>query len=226
MNKKTLKALFVGAMLFASAMAAQANETFVVCSNTFDLVGSYPTGVTSYEWYDFGGTTIVNTTSTYSVSTVTPSTSAQKIQYVTRGYNGSCWSEYDTITVYVLPALSTTITAENSFGCDNNFSDSLTATTDLTSLDWTVMGGQNGIDIGNYTWSGGAGTAYGAHDSIYVVTQAGTYLATVGYDVSTLPSTINGVTVDGHKVDCTSDAATGVTITTSTAPNAPTVTIQ
>jgi len=235
MTKQTIKALFVGATMLASSFAASANETFIVCNGTnFDLIGNYPAGTTytQYEWFTLEGTTIGTTSLSDSANytnitlNLTTATTAAKKQFVTHGYNDSCWSDYDTVTVYVLPSLTTNVVAQNTFGCDNGFEDTLTATTDLSGLDFSVMGGQGAIDIGAYSWSGGTGTAYETDKSVYVATSAGTYVATVGYDEGTLPVTINGETVTGKKVDCKSDAGAGVTIQTTTAPNRPTITIQ
>jgi len=232
MRKQTLKTLTLAAsMIFAAALPAFASESFIVCSGTtFKLTGSYPSGsYAQYEWMDFNGTTVGTTNlsnaADYSNVSLSATTAAVKKQYVTRGHNGSCWSDYDTVTVYVLPALTTTVTAQNSFGCSNDFNDTLTAATDLSGIDWTAIGGQGSIATGTYSWSGGTGTPFGTKDSQYAATSQGTYTASVGYDPASLPTTVNGQTIKGTKVDCTSTGGT-TTITTTTAPVAPTVDIQ
>jgi hypothetical protein len=225
MRKHSFKALFLSAMLTATSFSAFANEVFIVCDSTpFSLVmDTAGVNYTQTEWYDYGNTTTPIATTqalTDNIALNIPAT-AEEHQFLARGYNDTCWSSFDTITVYVLPALTASITAQNATNCSNSFStDTLTANSNFTSLNFSAVQGST-IGVNDYSWvatNAGAGTAFGTGNSGYSVIHAGTYTVTISYDTGTFPAN------DGIKVTC--DGVNSIDIAVYPAPGIPAVTIQ
>ncbi|HET8573494.1 MAG TPA: hypothetical protein VFL76_06450 [Edaphocola sp.] len=237
MRKQILKSLILGAaMLGATALTASAavNHVFIVSNNTtYSLTTKVAAGEsgTAFEWLTYGGTQLqLGTDSTYSPTTTAPGTAAIADTFLTRYQTGGatgCWSNYDTVLVYTLPSIEVTVTAQNATVCSNDNADTLTATTNFASLDFSVMGSVSGIDYTSFAWSPMTGAAaFNTKNHQLATTQSGNYTATTIYDATTLPATVNSLPVTATKVDGAYSNATAVTVTVTTAPDQPTVTIQ
>lgn len=235
MRKQILKFLILGAaMLGATAMTASAavNHVFIVSNGTTYSLKTNVTGTaTAYQWLTYSGTQVA-TTQNYTPTSTATGTTATADTFLTRYQTGGatgCWSNYDTVLVYTLPSIAVTVTAQNATVCSNDNADTLTATTNFSTLNFSVLGSVSGITYTNFTWSPMTGaTAFGTKDSLLATTQSGSYTATTAYDPAafTLPMTVNSLPVTGTKVDGTYSNATAVTVTVTTAPDQPTVTIQ
>lgn len=240
MRKQILKSLIMGAaMLGATAMTASAgiNHVFIVSNGTsYSLKTDVASGqtATAFEWLTYDGTQVA-TTQTYAPTSTATGVAATADTFLTRYQTGGatgCWSNFDTVLVYTLPSIAVTVTAQNAVVCSNDAADTLTATTNWSSLDFSALGSVSGIDYSDFTWSSTpatamtSATAFDTKSSKLATTESGDYKATTAYDQTSLPSTVHSLTVTATKVDGTYSNATATTITVTPAPGQPTVTIQ
>lgn len=213
MKAKFLKSIIIAATLSLMSIANAMAGVFYVCTGTsFTLTPGVSTFAV-YEWSD--GSTVVQTGSSPNlVQTVTlsPATTAIAKTYNLRVQDANgCWSAQTSHTVYVLPALTASITGATAVCSNVTVSETLTATTNFGTLNLSAATGLNYA----FTWTGG-GTPSGANNSQNLVTASGTYGVSVAY---VLP------TNDGSKLSACNGTASH-TITTNTAPTTPAVTIQ
>ncbi|RYD98800.1 MAG: hypothetical protein EOP54_06325 [Sphingobacteriales bacterium] len=213
MKARFLKSIFIAATLSLMSMANAMAGIFYVCSGTaFTLTPGVSTFAV-YEWSD--GSTVVQTGSSANlVQTVTlsPVTTAIAKTYNLRVQDANgCWSAEASHTVYVLPALTASISGAAAICSNVTVNETLTAATNFGTLNLSAA---PGLDY-TFTWTGG-GTPSGANNSQNAVTASGTYDVSVAY---TLP------TNDGSKLSDCNGTATH-TINTNTAPTTPSVTIQ
>jgi len=213
MKAKFLKSIIIAATLSLLSIANAMAGVFYVCSGTaFTLTPGVSTFAV-YEWSD--GSTVVQTgNSPNLVQTVTlsPATTAIAKTYNLRVQDGNgCWSAQTSHTVYILPALTASITGATAICSNVTVNETLTATTNFGTLNLAAATGLNYT----FTWTGG-GTPSGTNNSQNLVTASGTYGVSVAY---VLP------TNDGSKLSACNGTASH-TLNTNTAPTTPSVTIQ
>ena len=212
MNKQVLKSTLMAIMLLVSAFSYA--ETFFVCNGTpftlFPDAGSPAFG--GYEW-KLGSVSVSTTDSMHDTQTLSVATTAEMFVYTLSVQNTStlCWSDLQYDTVYVLPALTTTITGDTLF-CSNEGAVSSTLTAEIPTLDLTAV--TDGSVSQDYAWTTtGSGTANG---NTYNAADSGTYSVKVTY---VLPDN------DGEKLDvCWGNASVHIVI--APAPTAPVVKMQ
>ncbi len=213
MNAKFLQSIIITASFLLMTISRAIAGVFYVCTGTaFTLTPGVSTFAV-YEWSD--GTTVVQTGSSPNlVQTVTlsPATTAIAKTYNLRVQDANgCWSAQTSHTVYVLPALTASITGATAVCSNVTVSETLTASTNFGTLNLTAATGLNYT----FTWTGG-GTPSGTNNSQNLVTASGTYGVSVAY---VLPAN------DGAKLSACNGTASH-TINTNTAPTTPSVTIQ
>jgi hypothetical protein len=207
--------------LFATTIIANANaqdaKTFYVCSGTSMKLVPGVTTHTDYEWNEVNGTS--NPIAQVQDLSITPTTTGST--YTTKKYtlsvkdNNGCWSEPDTFTVYVLPAITATISGNNGPYCANS-TTAVTLTANVGALTLPA-----GVSANQFEWKAGAATV-GTNSNQYTF-NTGATAGTTNYTVAvsySLPA-VNG----GSKLSsCNGSDNTDIQITT--APTTPTVTIQ
>lgn len=197
--------------LLAPAMALADTKTFYVCDGYNFTLTAATSAFDEYEWYEAGGSTTIATTESYSGTiALANATTAESKTYVYRVREASCWSDYDTFVVNVLPAIPVSITDANTY-CSNE-----AVTGNIVAELGTLTGLPSGIDY-IYAWTLGGNTT-GSDDATLAVSAAGAYEVTVTYDMT-------GVTNDGFILNTCAGTASH-TITPATAPTAPVVTLQ
>lgn len=197
---------------------AQADKTFYVCSGTgFTLVPSVATH-TDYEWSEIGGSSNpVATTQNVSITAPTVGGTVYDTKQYTLSVRDSagCWSEADTFTVYVLPAIQASITGNSGPYCANSSTtDTLTASVGSLTL-------PPGVAADQYAWTAG-GNSVGANSSTLAFA-SGTIPGNTTYGLTVTYSLPAGI--GGEKLTtCSGTDITTVTVTA--APTTPTVGIQ
>lgn len=216
MNKISIKSLLLFTVCFIAALPlfAQTSKTFYVCSGTsFTLKAENVTGLT-YRWYESGSATVLDsdTSLTQSVTLADPVTYEQKSYVLLVDSTNSCTSEGDTFIVFIMPQLEATIADPANSFCSNELpaTDTLTASVNVTSF-------PTGVSVA-YTWADGPTTA----SREITISGAGSTTFTVS------PSYVLPALIGGEKLgDCeTAAAADAVTITPSTPPTVPEVTLE
>lgn len=222
MNKQFLTIALAAIGLVTANRSSAQNATFYACEGTsFTLKMTNSTSYTSFEWKDYSNTTVLATTADYvPSSTLSTASTAEKRQYLVRGKSAAadCYSEWDTITVYMLPAPAVTITDDGPY-CATDFQSAIMTATAGT-YDFSALPSTPSFLPIDWTGSS-AGTASGANNETYTGTVlAGTYNAKLKYDLTTLS------TNDGTKVDCEGTDSHTLTTNTGTTTTAPVITIQ
>lgn len=217
-NNIKLALLSLATACFFNNAFAQNTKTFYVCSGTtFTMVPGVTTH-TNYEWSEVSGSS--NPIATTQNATVTAPTIAGT-SYATKRYAltvrdaAGCWSDADTFTVYVLPAIQVSVNGNAGPYCANN-PTSLTLSASVGSLTLPA-----GVAADQYAWTVN-GSATGSNNSQLSITSASS-VGTTAYQVSvsySLPSTIGGQKLNS----CISSASTTVTVVG--APTTPSISIQ
>lgn len=206
------------ATAFFNNANAQADKTFYVCSGTSFTLVSGVTTHTDYEWDEIGGGSnpiATTTNASLTAPTLAGTTYSTKQYTLTVRDAAGCWSEKDTFTVYVLPAIQATISGNAGPYCANN-STSVTLTANVGSLTLPT-----GVAADQYAWTAG-GSATGSNSSTLTFNSA-TSTGSTAYGVEvtySLPSGIGGSKLSS----CSGSGST--TVVVNAAPTTPTVTIQ
>jgi len=216
MNKISTKSLLLFMVCFITALPlfAQTSKTFYVCSGTaFTLKAENITGLT-YKWYASGSATVLDsdTALTQTVTLADPIVYEQKSYVLFVDSANSCTSEGDTFTVFIMPQLVADVADPANSFCANELpiTDTLTATVNVTSF-------PPGVSVG-YTWADGPTTAAREIE----ITGAGSTTFTV------TPSYVLPAIIGGEKLAACESAASAdaITITPSTPPTVPEVTLE
>lgn len=218
--KKTINLLVLTVcfLITANQLFAQNANTFYVCSGTnFTLVPS-DTTFTDFEWNEIGGSSNpIATTKTSNITAPTlGGTTYSTKQYTLRVKDGTgCWSDVDTFTVNVLPAISVTMSGNSGPYCASS-STSVTLTATVGSLTLPT-----GVAADQYAWTaGGSGT--GSNSSTLSISSGTTAGSTV-YAVSVTYSLPGGN--GGSKLTSCSGSA-NTTLVVNNVPTTPSVSIQ
>lgn len=216
MNKISTKSLLLLLACFITALPlfAQTSKTFYVCSGTsFNLKAANVTGL-SYSWYASGSSTVLDsdTTLTQTVTLADPLVYEMKKYVLFVDSTNSCTSPGDTFTVFIMPQLVADIADPANSFCANELpiTDTLTATVNVTSF-------PAGVSVA-YTWADGPTTA--SREIEITGTGSTTFTVTPSY---VLPATIGGEKLAACETGASVDA---ITITPSTPPTVPAVTLE
>lgn len=221
--KKRLLAFSLAAVGLTAAGPSFATAfTFYTCESTsFTLTMTNSASYTDFRWVEYGNTTnVLATTANYSPAiSLTSATTAEKKQYLVQGKTGTadCYSDFDTITLYVLPTPAVTITDDGPY-CANDFQSAI-MTADAGTYDFSAL--PSAPSFSDFDWTGSAaGTPGGTNNATYTGTLlTGTYTAKLAYDLTTLPAN------DGVKIDCEGTASHTLTSSTATTTT-PVISIQ
>ena len=216
MNKISTKSLLLFMVCFITALPlfAQTSKTFYVCSGTsFTLKADNVTGL-SYNWYASGSSTVLDsdTSLTQTVTLADPLVYEEKKYVLFVDSTNSCTSQGDTFTVFIMPQLIADIADPANSFCANELpvTDTLTATVNITSF-------PSGVSVG-YTWADGPTTA--SREIVITGTGGTTFTVTPSY---VLPALIGGKKLSACESGSSVDA---ITITPSTPPTVPAVTLE
>jgi hypothetical protein len=222
MKKQLLTLALAAAGLTAANQSFATSYTFYACEGTsFTLAMTNSASYTGFRWAEYGNATnTLDTTANYAPAiTLATATTAEKKQYLVQGKTTSadCYSDYDTITVYVLPTPTVTISDDGPY-CANDFQSAI-MTADGGTYDFTAL--PSTPTFLAFDWTGSStGTVSGTNNDTYAGTVlGGTYTVSLKYDTSSFS------TNDGNKVLCEGTDSHTLTTTNATT-TAPVISIQ
>ncbi len=222
MKKSTIKSMALGAMslLLTATGFAQNAQTFYVCPSTGFTLRPQTTTFSGYEWTEVGSSAPAVTTQDYTTTSpaLATATTYETKQYTLRVQDAAgCWSDPQTFTVHILPAIPVTIAGPSGTFCQNSSTNAtITATVGTLTL-------PTGVAANQYQWTAN-GSNVGTNSSTYSHTTGSTAGAT---NINVVVSYSLPATIGGEKLStCTGTAATAVTITVNTPPTTPGISIQ